>query len=176
MTGPAIEHTDIGGDSIASPSVLPMAIAIVASGTPHSADSVLNVRNMRHISEIIIHCSATPEGRDVRPEEIRRWHLARGFSDIGYHFVVTLDGTIHLGRPLSKAGAHCVGHNAISVGVCYVGGCDSKMRPADTRTPEQSRALRALVVMLQHYFPGATVHGHREFAAKACPSFDISDL
>lgn len=156
--------------------MLPLAVAMVAAGTAGGTESIVNLENMRHITEIIVHCSATPAGRDVRPEQIRQWHLARGFNDIGYHFVITLDGTIHVGRRLDKPGAHCVGHNRVSVGVCYVGGCDSKMRPADTRTPEQRRALRTLVALLLHYFPDATVHGHREFAAKACPSFDISEL
>lgn len=131
---------------------------------------------MRKIDQIIIHCSATPEGRNVTVADIDRWHRARGFQGIGYHYVVYLDGTIAAGRDEQLAGAHCRGHNQRSIGVCYVGGCDVAMRPKDTRTPAQRAALRRLVSELQQRYPGATVHGHREFAAKACPSFDIADL
>lgn len=131
---------------------------------------------MRKIDQIIIHCSATPEGRNVTVADIDRWHRTRGFQGIGYHYVVYLDGTIAAGRDEQLAGAHCRGHNQRSIGVCYVGGCDAAMRPKDTRTPAQRAALRRLVSELQQRYPGATVHGHREFAAKACPSFDIADL
>lgn len=131
---------------------------------------------MRSISEIIIHCSATPAGRPVTVADITAWHRARGFNTIGYHYVVLLDGTVAAGRPESVIGAHCLGHNDRSIGVCYVGGLDAHGKPADTRTPQQRKALRDLVAELRRRFPGATVHGHREFAAKACPCFDIADL
>lgn len=128
---------------------------------------------MRKITEIIIHCSATPAGREVSVADIDRWHRARGFKSIGYHYLIALDGTIRRGRPENEAGAHCTGHNSRSIGVCYVGGCDSRMRPADTRTPAQREALGAIVGELLQRYPGATVHGHNEFAAKACPCFDV---
>lgn len=128
---------------------------------------------MRTISKLIIHCSATPEGRDVKVDEIRRWHLQRGFSDIGYHYVIHLDGKIEAGRQLELAGAHCTGHNAHSIGVCYVGGCNKNMQPKDTRTVAQKAALVKLIKGLKDRYPGATVHGHNEFAQKACPSFDV---
>lgn len=128
---------------------------------------------MRPVSEIIIHCSATPEGRAVTVKEIDRWHRQRGFAEIGYHYVIYLDGTVAEGRPIDKAGAHCSGHNARSVGICYVGGCDRDMKPKDTRTSAQRKALISLVDEMKKRFPGATVHGHNEFAAKACPSFDV---
>jgi len=131
---------------------------------------------MRKIDEIIVHCTATPEGRAVTVADVTRWHKARGFRTIGYHYLIYLDGSVHPGRPLAEAGAHCTGHNARSVGVCYVGGCDKNMRPKDTRTPAQRTALRKLVAELKHRFPDASIHGHREFAAKACPSFDIVEL
>lgn len=131
---------------------------------------------MRKIDKIIVHCTATPEGRHVTVADVTRWHRARGFRTIGYHYLITLDGTVHTGRPLAEIGAHCSGHNATSVGICYVGGCDSRMQPKDTRTPAQRESLRRLVGALLARFPGATLHGHREFAAKACPSFDIGDL
>ena len=131
---------------------------------------------MRKITEIIVHCTATRDGRSFTVRDIDSWHRERGFRSIGYHWVVYLDGTIHPGRPEAETGAHCKGHNQKSVGVVYVGGLDGRGRPADTRTPAQRDSLRTLVCMLRNRYPGATVHGHREVAAKACPCFDIKDL
>ena len=131
---------------------------------------------MRKIDKIIIHCTATPEGREVSVADVTRWHRARGFRTIGYHYLIGLDGTVHKGRDIAEVGAHCTGRNACSVGICYVGGCDKSLQPKDTRTEAQRRALRGLVAELKSRFPGAGVHGHREFAAKACPSFDMKDL
>lgn len=131
----------------------------------------------RIISKIILHCTATPEGRDFTVEQIRQWHLARGFSDIGYHFVIYRDGSVHRGRPEAVVGAHCSGQNYCSIGVCYVGGlAPDGHTPKDTRTPAQKKALRALVTSLRQKYPAASVHGHYEFSNKACPSFKICDL
>lgn len=128
---------------------------------------------MRRIDEIIVHCTATPEGRDVTVAEIDRWHRARGFKCIGYHLVVYRDGTVAEGRPVAMEGAHCKGHNAHSIGVCYVGGvARDGHTPKDTRTPAQREALRRVVTELRERY-GARVYGHRRFAAKACPSFDV---
>jgi N-acetylmuramoyl-L-alanine amidase len=128
---------------------------------------------MRSINEIIVHCADTPEGRDNTVADITRWHKDRGFATIGYHYVIYRDGSIHEGRPLEQIGAHCVGHNKHSIGICYIGGCASDGKtPKDTRTPEQKEALLALLRRLKARFPNATIHGHRDFAAKACPSFD----
>lgn len=128
---------------------------------------------MRKIDKIIVHCADTPEGRDDKAADIRRWHKAKGWDDIGYHYVVDLDGTIEPGRPIEKAGAHCVGQNATSIGVCYIGGADAKTRkPKDTRTPEQKAALLSLLKYLVAKYPGAKIYGHRDFSAKPCPSFD----
>lgn len=107
--------------------------------------------------------------------EIDRWHRARGFNGIGYHFVIALDGTVMKGRDITLAGAHCKGHNANSIGVCYVGGCDASMNPADTRTPAQRTALQRFIRHLRDLYPEATVHGHNEYAAKACPCFNVRD-
>ena len=128
---------------------------------------------MRTIDKIIIHCSDTPDGRAVTVDEIRRWHKERGFSDIGYHYVIMLDGSVRNGRPLEQAGAHCKGQNAHSIGICYVGGCDLNRRPKDTRTDAQKTAMAGLIRELKRRFPTATIHGHNEFANKACPSFDV---
>ena len=73
---------------------------------------------MRKIKEIIIHCSATREGRDYTVADIDRWHRERGFFCIGYHFVIYRDGSIHVGRSVEEVGAHCKGHNTVSIGVC----------------------------------------------------------
>lgn len=131
---------------------------------------------MRQIKEIIIHCSATPDGKDYTVNDIDRWHRAKGWNGIGYHFVIYCDGSIHVGRPLAAVGAHCQGHNAISIGICYIGGmtADNKV-PKDTRTTQQRDSLRALIEQLQEEFPHATIHGHNEFANKACPCFRIPD-
>lgn len=125
------------------------------------------------VTKLIVHCTATPEGRDVSVAEIDAWHRARGFRCIGYHYVVMLDGTVTRGRDESKAGAHCKGQNSCSLGIAYVGGvkADGKT-PADTRTAAQRRAMIALLRELRRRYPSATIHGHREFAAKACPCFD----
>ena len=131
---------------------------------------------MRKIKEIIVHCSATAEGKDFCAKDIDLWHRAQGWDCIGYHYVVKLDGTIENGRPIEKVGAHCKGHNAHSVGICYIGGvaADGKT-PKDTRTPQQKAALRLLVDNLKRVYPGSQVYGHRDFAKKACPSFDARE-
>ena len=131
---------------------------------------------MRIINEIIIHCSATPEGKDYTVEQIRQCHKQRGFSDIGYHYVIYRDGSIHSGRPIERIGAHCLKHNAHSIGVCYIGGVakDGKT-PKDTRTDAQKESLIKLIKELKAKYPKATVHGHREYANKACPCFDAKN-
>lgn len=85
---------------------------------------------MRTINSIIIHCTATKPLAHINVNDVRRWHRERGFSDIGYHYLILVDGTVEAGRPLSAIGAHCKGHNAHSVGVCYVGGLNDKGKPA----------------------------------------------
>lgn len=131
---------------------------------------------MRRITEIIIHCTATKEGKDYTVEDIRRWHMERGWDDCGYHFVVRLDGTVEQGRPIAVAGAHCKGHNANSIGIAYVGGLDKDGRPKDTRTAAQRDALLCLVWRVKQAYPEAKVFGHNAFANKACPCFDVSEL
>lgn len=131
--------------------------------------------NKRNIKELIVHCSATPEGKDYSVDTIKQWHLQRGFSDIGYHYVIYRDGSIHIGRDESIIGAHCTGHNTNSIGVCYIGGCASDGKtPKDTRTTEQKQSLVKLLKELKAKYPQASIHGHRDFANKACPSFDAT--
>lgn len=127
---------------------------------------------MREINKIIVHCTATPEGRKVSVEEIDSWHKQRGWSQIGYHYVVQLDGTINPGRPITITGAHVKGHNKGSIGITYVGGCDADMNPKDTRTDAQIDSLEYLVGYLCASYPGAEVYGHCDFSSKACPSYD----
>lgn len=131
---------------------------------------------MRKIDKIIIHCTATPAGRNHTVADIDRWHRARGFTSIGYHYVINLEGMILEGRDIALPGAHCKGHNDNSIGIAYIGGCEAgSMKPADTRTRAQRKALIKLVRELRQRFPAATVHGHNEFAAKACPSFIVQN-
>lgn len=128
---------------------------------------------------IILHCSATREGQDVKAADIKRWHKDRGFDDIGYHYVIDLDGTIEKGRDEALVGAHCKGYNATSIGICYVGGCDKNMKPKDTRTPEQRRSMLSLVRKLvnKYKIPVTQIWAHHDFNKhKACPSFDISEF
>tara|TARA_R110001592_G_scaffold114587_1_gene314540 strand:+ start:1081 stop:1503 length:423 start_codon:yes stop_codon:yes gene_type:complete len=128
---------------------------------------------MRRITKIILHCTATPEGRDVSVDEIKQWHLDRGWSDIGYHYVIDINGNLQEGRPLTRAGAHVRGYNKGSIGIAYVGGVDANLKPKDTRTEDQKGRLKAVILDLMDEYPEATLHGHNEFANKACPSFDV---
>lgn len=130
--------------------------------------------NGRNIDQIIVHCSATRVGADITAADIDRVHRQRGFKCIGYHFVILPDGTVEAGRHPDAVGAHCLGHNSRSLGVCYIGGLDRSGKPADTRTPAQRRALTRLLRHLLRDYPGARIYGHRDFAAKACPCFDAT--
>ena len=133
---------------------------------------------MRKINEIILHCSATPEGKDYTVETIRQWHLKRNFNDIGYHYVIYRDGSVNDGRPIEKAGAHTTGHNSHSIGICYIGGCAKDGKTAkDTRTDEQKKALYELCreLIKKYNLKEGSVHGHYEFANKACPSFKVDE-
>jgi hypothetical protein len=137
---------------------------------------------MREIDSIVVHCTATPEGRDVTAAEIDQWHKKRGWLGIGYHSVIRIDGTEEKGRDLDNdgdveehVGAHTRGHNARSLAVVYVGGLDSDGKPKDTRTPEQTETLFQVVErwMRKYGIPKSAVTGHYEHAAKACPCFDM---
>lgn len=129
-------------------------------------------QSKRNIKEIIVHCTATPEGREETVESIRKMHKAQGWADIGYHYLIYLDGSVHTGRDINIIGAHCEGHNANSIGVCYVGGVDKKMKAKDTRTDEQKASLLKLLKELRKLYPKAKIVGHREYSRKECPSFD----
>ena len=127
---------------------------------------------------IILHCAATREGQNYKASDIKRWHLERQFEDIGYHYVIDLDGTVEKGRDERMVGAHTTGKNNISVGICYVGGCDKNNKPKDTRTLLQKESMFKLVdqMMWKYGLTINDVHCHNEFANKACPSFDIEQF
>ena len=133
-------------------------------------------QSKRTINEIIVHCTATPEGRIETVQSIRNMHKAKGWSDIGYHYLIGLNGECWEGRNVNLIGAHCEGHNSNSIGVCYVGGVDKKMHAKDTRTEKQKAALVALLNDLRKLYPKAKIYGHRDFdkKGKACPSFDAT--
>ena len=114
---------------------------------------------MREIEKLIFHCSATIEGQNISAATIKRWHVKdRGWSDIGYHYVIGLDGKIEAGRPVNKQGAHCKGENKTSIGICYIGGLSKNKRAKDTRTEAQKNALIKLIKTLKNIYPCATLH------------------
>lgn len=149
---------------------------------------------MKTIDAIIIHCSATKVGQDLRAKDIDRMHRQRGFNQIGYNFVIDLDGTVEPGRDIAFDGAHCntkgfstTSYNKHSIGICYIGGLDANGKPADTRTSAQRANLRQLVAKLCKEYPIVEVLGHRDTSPdlngngevepveyiKACPCFDV---
>lgn len=132
---------------------------------------------MRTINEIIIHCTDTEAGKDYSVTEIDRWHRQRGFAEIGYHYIIHPNGRIEPGRPVSKVGAHCKGHNRNSIGIAYIGGRKDG-KNTDTRTIEQYRAMRLLCQALVDIYPTiVAIHGHNYYnPKKACPCFNVSEL
>lgn len=155
------------------------------------------IKSKRIINEIIVHCSATREGFDYTISDITNWHKKRGFTTIGYHYVIYRDGSIHTGRNINVSGAHCEGHNSHSVGVCYIGGLENRLNPKnwkydipkDTRTAAQKASLLKLLKELKRLYPTAKIIGHRDTSPdkngdgliepsewiKACPSFDAKE-
>jgi N-acetylmuramoyl-L-alanine amidase len=144
---------------------------------------------VRKITKIVVHCSATPEGRVVTAKDIDRMHRERGFAGIGYHWFIRLDGTVEPGRAEAIPGAHASGHNFDSIAICYAGGLAKDGKTAkDTRTAEQKAALLAKVKELRGRYPNAKVKGHRDLSpdtnkngkvdkwewVKSCPSFDVA--
>ena len=136
----------------------------------------------RIINQIIIHCSATPKHLDLGASDIRQMHLKQGWSDVGYHYIIRRNGKVELGRDLDKdgdideeTGAHAFGWNANSIGICLIGGVDSRGHGDANFTKEQMIALAAFLVAKREEYPGALVIGHRDTGAKKdCPSFDVA--
>ncbi|MFA5450599.1 MAG: N-acetylmuramoyl-L-alanine amidase [Dehalococcoidales bacterium] len=143
-------------------------------------------RNSRNINLIVIHCSATSELKDYTPEMMERDHRERGFNSAGYHFYIRRSGYRHPLRPLQLVGAHVLGFNKESIGVCYEGGINAKGKPADTRTDAQKEAMKQLLEELVVLYPDAQIVGHRDLSPdlngdgvispdewiKQCPCFD----
>lgn len=152
------------------------ADGVVGPATLVKLDIATVEKSERYINELIIHCAATPEGRDYTVEDIRNWHKKQGWSDIGYHYVIYRDGTIAKGRDVNLIGAHCSkgNHNSHSIGICYIGGVDKGGKKAkDTRTEQQKKSLLSLLRDLKKLYPGAKIYGHHDFdPGKDCPSFD----
>lgn len=145
-------------------------------------------KSKRTITDIVVHCTATRAWQDFSADDIRRMHKAKGWADIGYHYVVRLDGTIEPGRDVDKIGAHVSGYNTNSIGVVYVGGLDNQGKAKDTRTENQKNALLLLMMDLRKLYPNARIRGHRDFSPdkngngtiepnewiKQCPCFDAA--
>ncbi len=130
---------------------------------------------MRKIDKIILHCTATPPGKDLRRQELLQMHRERGFTDIGYHIIIRRDGTLMRGRPLDQVGAHCRGYNRNSIGIAYVGGLDQEGRPADTRTEAQHWAMLQLIEAFTLMYPDIMIYGHNELNPhKDCPCFRVA--
>jgi len=136
---------------------------------------------MRHINEIIVHTFATKEGwMRGKPfadkvAEVKRWHLLRGFNDIGYHFLISREGEVATGRDLGVAGAHTKGHNANSIGISLEGGYGHSRQDdfLDVYTVAQGKALLQLVDRLQAEFGITMISPHNKYANKECPAFDL---
>tara|TARA_R110002074_G_scaffold387792_2_gene570105 strand:+ start:715 stop:1182 length:468 start_codon:yes stop_codon:yes gene_type:complete len=129
------------------------------------------------IEKLIVHCSATREGKHITIETIKDWHVnGNGWSDIGYHYVIHLDGAIKKGREDNVHGAHCKGQNSRSLGICYIGGVEEDGKtPKDTRTCKQKESLECLLMTLKAIHTDSTVCSHNDFANKACPSFNATE-
>ena len=129
---------------------------------------------LKVVKYLVVHCTATRLSQRVSVEDIDRWHKAQGWSGIGYHWYVDRDGHIFPGRSEREAGAHVIGYNHCSIGICYEGGLDEQGNSADTRTPAQKAALLFIIKYLKQSYPNAIVLGHRDFPGvhKDCPCFD----
>lgn len=130
---------------------------------------------MRKITDIILHCTATPAKMDIGVKEVDKWHRHRGWKGCGYHVIIRRDGTVEYGRPMERVGAHTKGHNRHSIGVAYAGGVDLDGKPEDNLTAAQEKALINLVEELRRDYGALTVSGHNQYSPKACPSFIVSE-
>lgn len=138
---------------------------------------------------IVVHCSATPQSRDIGAKEIDAMHRQRGWSGIGYHFVIRRNGAIEPGRPLNQHGAHTKGHNYHSWGICLIGGGDKREGAEQNYSPEQMASLRMVIKSLKQIAPQAEVLGHRDLSPdvdndgvierhewlKECPCFPVKE-
>jgi len=134
-------------------------------------------KKLSRIDFLVVHCAATRPSQDIGVADIRKWHLQRGFFDVGYHYVIRRDGTVEVGRPETQPGAHATNFNGRSLAVCLAGGVSEKNVNVaeDNFTPQQKAALRALLRRLHAKYPKAEILGHRDLpnVRKDCPSFDV---
>ena len=174
--------------------MLLLTATLIATGLTFSAIRFADkLSGWKRVDEIIIHCTATPRDTVVTIDDIEQWHLKRGFTGIGYHYVIGLNGEKWNGRDVDLIGAHVNGYNAHSIGISYVGGLENKpgvpynkLKAKDTRTEAQKASLLSLLVELRKLYPKAKISGHRDFSPdknhngivepqewiKCCPSFD----
>lgn len=176
----------VPGEKTADAVIAKAGLAVAPALAPSPAPPSLVTGAGKSIRRIVLHCTATREGQPIDAATIRKWHLAQGWKDIGYHFVIGLDGRIERGRPEDQIGSHVAGFNTGSIGVVYVGGLDAQGKPKDTRTPAQLAAMARLVGALVKAYPQAQVMGHRDLSPdkdgdgvvephewlKSCPCFD----
>lgn len=131
--------------------------------------------NASDVKFLVVHGSATQASMDVTVKDIDRWHREKGWRMVGYHFVITRQGVVQMGRPLEWSGAHALGFNDKSLGICMVGGADAKGKSENNYTLDQFAALGELLLNLQSEYPGAKIVGHRDLPGNttACPGFDV---
>jgi N-acetylmuramoyl-L-alanine amidase len=144
----------------------------------------LILKHKRHTS--IMHVSATKMSQDFTFEDCKRYHISKGWSDIGYHFYIEKDGSIHKGRPLARNGAHVRGFNKGTIGICTEGGLNEQGAPSDTMNEMQRLSVEGLLLTLKEGNPKMKVAGHRDYSpdlngngkiepfefSKACPCYD----
>ena len=174
-------------DGIVGPKTWESLVTTTSVGKESRQESIEGFRvlptikkSRRTIKEIIVHCTATPEGKDYTVKDIRNWHKDRGWSDIGYHYVVYRNGDVLVGRDVDIVGAHAgPKNNTYSIGIVYVGGLENipgvpvaKLPIKDTRTKEQKESLVTLLKKLRKLYPNARIIGHRDVSSKPCPCFD----
>ena len=139
-----------------------------------------NTKDRSKTDYIAIHCSATSEKQNFGAADIDKWHRSKGWACIGYHYVIKRDGTIEEGRKESQIGAHVADWNAVSLGICMIGGVDADdmTKAEDNFTTAQYASLITLLKKLKVKYPKAKVQGHRDFpnVHKACPSFDVAEF
>jgi len=130
---------------------------------------------VRDINLIVVHCSASPPSVHVDRDVIDRWHREKGWLGIGYHYVITREGDVQVGRALDRPGAHAEGFNKSSIGICLAGGVDAKGKAEDNFTPAQKASMLTLLYQLRALYPATAVLGHRDLpdVKKDCPSFDV---
>ena len=130
----------------------------------------------RHIDLLVVHCADTYKRMLVGAKEITRWHMDKGWSDCGYHFIINRFGTVETGRNLNVSGAHARGYNKNSIGICLVGGRSDNDKPEDNFTAEQKKTLAALIINLQIEYPNADIKGHNQLSSKTCPNFSVKEF